>query len=166
MNHRAFLISFVVAVGIIGTVIIGAGCANIIPPEGGLRDTLSPVLEKATPENNTLNFSETRITLTFNEYVDLDNPSQNMIINPVPDDQPTANRKLNVVTVRIRDTLEPNTTYTINFGKTIKDVNEGNIIQDFVYTFSTGRYIDSLQFSGKVLLAENNEVDTTLIVML
>lgn len=166
MNYRAFFISFIVAVGFVVTIITGTGCANIIPPEGGPRDSLPPVLVKVSPPNNSLRFNETRITFTMDEYVDLDNPQQNMIISPVPDQTPTTNRKLNVITVRIRDTLEPNTTYTINFGKAIKDVNEGNIMKDFVYTFSTGSYIDSMQFSGNVLLAENNQVDTTLIVML
>lgn len=166
MNHRAFFISFIVAVGFIGTIIVGAGCANIIPPEGGLKDTLPPVLVKASPAPNTRNFTETRITLTLDEYVDLENEYQNVIVSPVPANRPGITRKLNTVTIRIKDTLEPHTTYSINFGNAIKDVNEGNIMKNFTYVFSTGPVIDSLQFSGKVLLAENNEVDSTLIVML
>jgi hypothetical protein len=166
MNHRAFFISFIVAVGCLGTIIIGAGCANIIPPEGGLRDSLPPVLVKASPETNTRNFADTRITLTLDEYVDLENEYQNVIISPVPNNRPTISRKLNTINIRIRDTLEPHTTYSINFGNSIKDVNEGNIMKNFTYVFSTGPTIDSLQFSGKVLLAETNETDSTLIVML
>ena len=59
-----------------------------------------------------------------------------MIVSPVPTNMPTVTRKLNTVTVKLRDTLEPNTTYSINFGNTIKDVNEGNQMKDFTYTFS------------------------------
>ena len=60
-----------------------------------------------------------------------------MIVSPVPTNMPNVTRKLNTVTVKLRDTLEPNTTYSINFGNTIKDVNEGNMMKEFTYTFST-----------------------------
>ena len=73
---------------------------------------------------------------------------------------------MNTITVKLKDTLEPNTTYTLNFGNAIKDVNEGNILKNFTYIFSTGTYIDSLELRGKVLLAETGETDTTLTVML
>jgi hypothetical protein len=143
-----------------------SGCANIVPPEGGLKDTLAPILTKVTPPNNSRNFADNRITFSFDEYVDLDNYQQNVIVSPVPKNFPTISRKLNTVMVRLRDTLEANTTYSINFGNAVKDVNEGNIIKDFIYTFSTGTYIDSLRFNGRVVLAETGEVDTTLTIML
>jgi hypothetical protein len=161
------LLSFIAFTGFLLSLINGStGCANIVPPEGGPRDTLPPVITKTSPPSNTKNFTDKRITLTFDEYVDLDNVQQNLIVSPVPDNIPNVSRKLNEVTIRIRDTLEPNTTYSFNFGKSIKDVNESNIMKDFTYIFSTGPYIDSLQFGGKVILAETNEPDSTLTVML
>ncbi len=147
-------------------IVVLPGCANIIPPEGGLRDTLPPVLVKADPGDSSRNFSDNKIVLTFNEYVDADNYQQEMIISPIPTNTPTVTRKLKTVTIKLRDTLEPNTTYSFNFGNTIKDVNEGNIMKNFTYLFSTGSYFDSLQFSGNVLLAETGETDTTLTIML
>jgi len=104
--------------------------------------------------------------LVFDEYVNADNYLQEMIVSPVPLNMPTVTRKLNTVTVKLRDSLEPNTTYSINFGNTIKDVNEGNMMKNFTYIFSTGRYLDSLQFTGNVLLAETGDIDTTLSVLL
>jgi hypothetical protein len=151
---------------LLSQVLLQSGCANIVPPSGGERDSLPPILVKANPVNKTKNFTESHITLTFNEYVDIDNYQQNMVISPVPDNFPSLNRKLNVVTIKLRDTLEPNTTYSLNFGKTIRDVNEANIMKDFTYVFSTGSYIDSMQLSGKVLLAQTGAVDTTLTIML
>jgi hypothetical protein len=74
--------------------------------------------------------------------------------------------RLNTVTVRIKDSLEPNTTYTYNFGNTIKDYNEGNVLKNFTYAFSTGRHLDSLRIKGHVVLAESGKTDSTLIVML
>jgi uncharacterized protein (DUF2141 family) len=151
---------------LLSQVVVQSGCANIIPPEGGPKDTLPPKLVKASPPEFTTGFSSGRIIFTFNEYVDLDNYLQNLIVSPLPSNMPSVTRKLNVVTVKLRDTLQPNTTYSFDFGKAIKDVNEGNVMHDFTYTFSTGLYIDSLEFSGKVVLAETGESDSTLTVML
>ena len=166
MNTKGF-ISFVAFVALFSiSITSGPGCANIIPPEGGPRDSLPPVLRKADPGDSSRNFSDNQITLTFDEYVNADNYLQEMIVSPVPENMPTVIRKLNTVSVKLRDTLEPNTTYSINFGNTIKDVNEGNFMKNFTYTFSTGPYFDSLEFTGNVLLAETGGLDTTLTVML
>jgi len=147
-------------------VLVLPGCANIIPPEGGPRDSLPPVLRRSNPPDSARNFGDDKITLTFDEYVNADTYLQEMIISPVPANMPNVTRKLNVVTVKLRDTLEPNTTYTLDFGRSIKDVNEGNSMKNFIYTFSTGPYFDSLEFTGNVLLAETGTPDTTLTVML
>lgn len=148
------------------SVISGPGCANIIPPDGGFRDSIPPVLSKASPPDSSGNFSEKKITLTFDEYIQLQNPSQELIMSPVPKQEPVIESKLKTLTIRLKDTLEANTTYTLNFGNAVRDVNEGNIAKNFTYIFSTGRTFDSLTLSGKVILAVNGKVDTTLVVML
>ena len=147
-------------------IVVLPGCATIIPPEGGPKDTLPPVLRRANPMDSSRNFAGKTITLSFDEYVDADNYQQELIVSPVPANMPTVTRKLNTVTIKLRDTIEANTTYSFNFGNTIKDVNEGNIIKDFTYTFSSGPYFDSLGFSGNVVLAETGETDSTLTIML
>ena len=161
------LLSFalIILIGSI-SVISGPGCANIIPPEGGLRDSIPPVLVKASPADSSKNFEGNHITLTFDEFVQLQNPRENLIVSPVPKIDPQVESKLKTVTIRLKDTLEPNTTYSLNFGNAIRDNNEGNIAKNFTYLFSTGHAFDSLTLSGKVLLAENGKVDTTLVVML
>src|SRR5439155_14441883 len=149
------------------SVISGPGCANIIPPQGGFRDSIPPVLLKASPEDSSTNFKTNRITLTFDEYIsDIQNSLQNLIISPVPKRDPDIESKLRTVIIKLKDTLEPNTTYTINFGDAIRDINEGNVAKNFTYIFSTGTTFDSLTLSGKVVLAENGKVDSTLSVML
>lgn len=152
----------IAAISIIGS----TGCANIIPPQGGPRDSLPPVLLKADPVDSSRNFSDTRITFSFDEYVDVQDVYNNLLVSPLPKNLPDVDNKLRTVTVKLKDTLEKNTTYTINFGDALRDVNEGNIYKNFTYTFSTGSYLDSLELSGKVILAENGRIDTTLIVML
>ncbi len=144
----------------------GPGCANIIPPSGGPRDSLPPVLVNATPADSTINFRASRITLQFDEYIDLQEVMNNLLFTPIFETNPVVEARLRTVSIRLRDTLEPNTTYTFNFGNALRDINEGNILRDFSYTFSTGSYIDSLTLSGNVTLAETGGIDSTLIVVL
>ena len=143
-----------------------SGCAQIIPPTGGPRDSLPPVMLGALPKDSTLNFTGNKITLTFDEYIQLDRPEEQLVISPVPKVSPLIEARLKEVTIRIKDTLEENTTYSINFGKSLKDINEGNPAKQFTYLFSTGKYIDSSTLSGKVIVAETGRPDSTLIVML
>lgn len=163
---KKFILYILIIFSILKIQVLTTGCANIVPPAGGPRDSLPPLLVKASPANDSRNFSEGRINFSFDEYIDLDNAQQNLIVSPVPENIPTVTRKLNTLSVKLRDSLEANTTYAINFGKSIKDVNEGNVLKDFTYVFSTGSYIDSLRFSGRVLLAETGETDSTLTIML
>jgi hypothetical protein len=143
-------------------------CANIIPPVGGPRDTLPPVLVLAVPADSSLNFKTNKITLTFNEYIQLDNSllQTNLVVSPTPNFDPVILGHLKDVTIRLKDTLKPNTTYSINFGSTIKDVNEGNPYRNFIYVFSTGNAIANGHLSGKVQLAQTGTADSTLIVLL
>lgn len=142
------------------------GCANQVPPTGGPRDSLPPALIVARPVDSTKNFNGKKIVLEFNEFVQLDNAQQNLLVSPTPKLNPTIESKLRTVTITIKDTLEPNTTYTYDFGKSIKDINEGNVLKDFSYTFSTGNRLDNLRLSGKVIVAESGKTDSTLVAVL
>ena len=150
------------------TIIIGSNsCAQIGSISGGVRDSLPPKLLSADPKLLSTNFSGNKITFTFDEYVDeLQDIQANVLVSPYPKINPEFRSKLKTITVKIKDTLLANTTYSINFGNSIKDVNEGNILKDFTYVFSTGNVIDSLKLAGKVELAETGKPDSTLIVML
>ena len=74
---------------------------------------------------------------------------------------PQISSNLRVVTIKLKDTLQPNSTYYIQFGNAIRDVNEGNVAKDFSYVFSTGDHIDSMTLSGRVLMAETGKADST-----
>jgi len=166
MKYKSF-ISFAAIISIIIiNLISGTGCANIIPPQGGPRDSIPPVLLKVTPGDSTRNFTGNKITFTFDEFIELQDIQGNLNVSPSPKINPVVDYKLNTVTVKLKDSLESNTTYSINFGNAIKDFNEGNPAKGLTYTFSTGKYIDSLELSGKVILAENGKIDTTLMIML
>lgn len=142
------------------------GCANIIPPTGGPRDSLPPRLISVNPKDSTLRFTGNRIVFNFDEYIDLQSVSENLIVSPTLENIPEVNSRLRTVTVKIKDTLEANTTYSLNFGNSIRDVNENNVLKNFTYVFSTGTFLDNKQVSGSVVVAETGKVDSTLTVML
>jgi hypothetical protein len=146
--------------------IVPMGCANIIPPSGGPRDSIPPVLIEASPGDSTVNFRGKRITLYFNEYVDLKDVANNLYFTPTFTINPAITVKGKSIVIPFRDSLLPNTTYVLNFGNAIADVNEGNVLRDYTYTFSTGPVLDSLEITGKVILAETGGLDTTLMAVL
>lgn len=137
----------------------------MIPPSGGPRDSLPPRLVIANPKDSATNVKTKNILLTFDEFVSLQN-TENIIYAPVPKNLPQVDYKLRNVTVRFKDSLEENTTYSIDFGNSIIDVNESNVAKNFRYVFSTGPTIDFNTYEGKVLVAETGKVDSTLIVVL
>ena len=164
MRNVIVFLSAVCLIYIVSAVV--SGCAQIGRPLGGPRDSLPPVLLESSPPNRTTNFAGKNITLTFDEYIQLQNLQQNLLVSPTPKRSPDINYKLKVVTIKIRDTLEPNTTYSIDIGNSIQDINENNPFRNFTYVFSTGSYIDSLQFSGNLKLAQTGKADSTLLVLL
>ena len=106
-----------------------SSCANIIPPSGGDRDSLPPVLISALPKDSAVNVFPKLITLTFDEFVTLQDINSNLIVSPTLKNIPSTDYKLRNVTIKFKDSLEANTTYSLNFGNSIKDVNEGNILK-------------------------------------
>jgi hypothetical protein len=169
MKDRSILklfLSLLLLFVLLSQMVTPVGCANIVPPGGGPRDSLPPVLLSLNPADSTKNFTAKRIVFQFDEYVELDNPRENLLISPLPKIDPVIEARLRTVTVTIKDTLQPNVTYTIDFGKAIKDINEGNPFKDFKYMFTTGDYFDSLSITGNVIVAETGGVDSTLIVLL
>ena len=144
----------------------GAGCAQIGAPTGGPKDTIAPKLVDASPEDRTTNFKGNKISLNFDKYVEVDDAFNNVLVSPYPKNNPQVSFKLRTVTIKLKDTLQPNTTYFINFGNAIRDVNEANVLRNFSFTFSTGNTIDSLSLGGKVIMAETGKVDSTIMAML
>jgi hypothetical protein len=143
-----------------------SGCAQIGSPTGGPKDTLPPTLLKAQPSVKSVNVTGNKITFNFDEYVEVKEIQTNLIVSPQPKKAPEVTYKLKTITVKLKDTLMPNTTYAFNFGNAIADVNEGNVLRDFNYVFSTGPAIDSLTLSGTVTLAETGKSDSSLVVLL
>ena len=131
-----------------------SGCAKRGNPTGGPVDSIPPVLVNANPKLNSTNFDSEEIRLTFDEFVKLDKVQDQLIISPPVEKSGYEIKPLTGVTKKVFlkfiDTLDINTTYTINFGNSIKDNNENNPLTFFSYTFSTGETIDSLYVKGNI----------------
>jgi len=144
-------------------------CARRGAPSGGDKDVTPPKLVKAEPKNMSINFNTKKIRLYFDEYVKLKDVEKQLIVSPplkytpLISPQGSANRYIEIT---LKDTLKENTTYTLNFGQSIIDNNEGNPLSYFTYVFSTGDYIDSLKVSGVVKDAFNKNADTFISIML
>ena len=144
------------------------GCAKRGSITGGSKDTIAPVLKMSFPKNFSTNFKGNEIKLTFDEYIKLKNLNKQLIISPPMKNEPLIlpTNASKYITIKIKDTLLPNTTYSFNFGQSIADNNEGNPFNQFKYVFSTGAYIDSLTLGGKVKDAREKEVESFVSVML
>jgi uncharacterized protein (DUF2141 family) len=144
-------------------------CGRRGSPSGGPKDETPPVLIKADPPNKTTGFNTDRIRLYFDEYIRLENVLNQLIVSPPLKNQPQITpmggaRKY--VEIILKDTLLENTTYTLNFGQSVVDNNEGNPNNFLTYVFSTGDYIDSLSLSGAVADGFNRSPDPFISVML
>lgn len=128
-------------------------CARRGTPTGGSKDTIPPILIKAIPAAESVNFKSDRIKIYFDEYIKLKDANKNLVISPPQKTDPiitpvgTASK---FISIKILDTLDANTTYSFNFGNSIVDNNEENELGNFKYVFSTGTYIDSLNVAGEV----------------
>lgn len=147
----------------VAAIALGA-CASIGRPDGGPRDETPPVFIQSNPMPGTLNFSGSRITVTFDENITLDNPTQKIVVSPPQKTPPRISSGGRRVNIDLQDTLIPSMTYTIDFADAVKDLNEGNILDGFAMDFSTGATIDTLSISGMVLQASNLEPAQGMIV--
>jgi hypothetical protein len=141
----------------LSSILLFYACANIATPTGGLYDVDPPKVVKATPDFNSLNNSNTKIEILFDENIKIEKPMDKVIIAPPQQKFPIIKAQGKKAIVELEDELLPNTTYTIDFTDAIVDNNEGNTLENFSYSFSTGDHIDTLAISGTVLKAENLE---------
>ncbi len=160
-NAKWVVLPFFVAL-----VLLSWQCASIQQPQGGPKDSIPPVILKETPPNFTRNFNAEKIVIEFNEFIKLSNPFKEVSVSPDIDQPINPRVKRKNIEITLPDSLEENTTYTINFGKAIGDFNEGNPLLNYSYVFSTGDIIDSLAVSGKVINALTKEKEKEITVML
>jgi hypothetical protein len=146
VKKNSLYIALFITIGLIS-------CAKVAMPSGGPKDITPPVVVKCVPENGTLGFTGKKITITFDEFIQLKEADKQLVISPPMQKAPELLLKGKSLIITIGDTLLQNTTYNLNFGDAITDNNEGNILRNYEYSFATGESIDSLSLKGNVVSA-------------
>ena len=141
-----------------------AACANMGRPEGGPRDELPPVYVRSNPAMGQLNVNNNRIHIDFDENIALDDAMNKIVVSPAQRTTPAISSNGRRLTIELRDTLLPNTTYTLDCADAVKDLNEGNVLDGFAMDFSTGDTIDTLRISGMVFEARTLEPAQGMLV--
>lgn len=131
-------------------------CAKMMPLTGGDKDAVPPTLVKSSPDTFSTHFTSKEIKLVFNEFVTVDDPSRKILFSPALTKEPSFISNTKGVTIKLKEDLKPNTTYTVRLQSAIKDLNEGNILEEQLYVFSTGPNIDSGKVVGLVLNYSDN----------
>jgi hypothetical protein len=158
MTARLLFLSFLI--------VLSGSCAKISSPSGGLRDRIPPVVVKSVPLNGAKNFKGSRIEIMFDEYVVLDNITEKFMVSPPMKKKPRVLIRGKAVVIEFEEKLKDSTTYTFNFLDAIKDLNEGNILQNYQFVVATGQVIDSLSVTGNIYKANNLEVPEKTIALL
>ncbi len=128
-----------------------AGCAKQTSPTGGPKDTIPPKLISSNPHREQLNFNDKTITLTFSEAINVNNPKDQLITTPSIGKDYDIKAKRSTVTIELKNDLQPNTTYSLNFRDAVQDITERNPVKNLLLAFSTGNYLDSLSIDGTVV---------------
>ncbi len=126
-------------------------------PDGGWYDETPPKIVNCSPQDQATNVKSKKIVISFDEYIQVDNPNEKVVISPPQIESAEIKGAGKRIVVDLKDTLKENTTYTVDFSDAISDNNEGNPLGNFTYSFSTGDHIDTLEVSGYVLNAQNLE---------
>lgn len=132
-------------------------CARMGTPDGGWYDDDPPRVIGSSPVERDTNVTTKKITIFFDEYIKLDNPTENVMVSPPQLEAPEIKAAGKKIVVELQDSLKPKTTYTIDFSNAISDNNEGNPMGNYAFTFSTGEKIDTFEVAGNVIDASNLE---------
>lgn len=141
-------------------------CAQIVIPGGGKKDSAAPKVLKYTPDSNAVHFKGNEIEMVFDELIQLSDMQKNFTVSPPLKYLPEIKVKGRVLSIELKDTLMPNTTYCMDFGNAIQDIRENNPKRNFKYVFSTGPVIDTLSLRGTVKNAFDHKPEKGILVML
>lgn len=142
--------SILKSIGLITICKLLISCAQFVPPTGGKKDETQPKLINSVPKSEQKNFKDKTISLEFDELVDVTSLRQELLIIPEAEGTYDIRSKSNTVILKFDKAFKDSTTYTLNFRKGIKDLNERNESRNLKLVFSTGNNIDSLKISGNI----------------
>ena len=154
---RVFPSSVLYFLGTMVVCFLLSACARMGNPDGGWYDETPPRVIKADPADKETNVKQRKISIYFNEFVQITNATEDVVVSPPQLEIPEIKAAGKKIVVELKDSLKENTTYTVDFSDAITDNNENNPLGIFTYSFSTGDHIDTLEVSGYVIEAENLE---------
>jgi uncharacterized protein (DUF2141 family) len=163
LKKHSAIISFTGMIILLGMIV--TQCAKQSSPTGGPQDNDPPVFLEAEPANRSVFFVADKAIITFNEFIQLKDPSKEIFMSPPMRTKPDFKTQGKKVIIQFNEELKPNTTYTVNFGNAITDYTEGNPLVNFEYVFATGAHLDSLSIPGKVVNALSLQPEKDILVM-
>ena len=146
--------------------LLAGGCAKVVAPVGGPKDTTPPKMVKEQPTTQNVRFDGSHIKITFDEFFTLNNPMENVLISPPMEKSPEYLIRNKTLVIKFQDTLRANTTYNMVFSNCIQDYHENNKLSFYHYSFSTGSSLDSFALRGKVINAEKLTASPDFFVVL
>ncbi len=150
-----------------GALLIGiTGCAKVGSPSGGPKDETPPKVIESLPVNKSTNVNTEKIEITFDEFITLKNLNEELVISPPLKSRPYTRIRNKTLIIDLNEKLKENITYTLNFGNAIADNNEGNLLPDYEFVFSTGDKLDSLSVTGKAINAFNQKAEKEKIYIM
>lgn len=156
----------IVIVAALAWVVGVSSCANLGMPTGGPRDTIPPVLLETNPKFATVNFKGEEVRFTFNEYINIEDVSEDLVVSPPLARRPTVKTKSKTLVIGFNEELKDNVTYSLDFKNSVADNNEKNPYKNLRFSFSTGPVYDSLRIAGRVMDAFNMELKEKELVLL
>jgi uncharacterized protein (DUF2141 family) len=144
------------------------GCASSGTLSGGPKDVIAPkvILEKSSNQLKIAS-KDRSFNFVFDEFIEVKNTLKEVQVSPplvyIP--KVKSRGKELVFEFNEKEVLKDSTTYIINFGESIADYREGNVLKNFTYVFSTGNVIDSFELKGNISSLDKEE-NTIYTVML
>lgn len=159
LNYMRFILSRNIIFGaiLVLVILISSNCAKQGSPSGGPKDEDPPKVVESKPGNYAMNYNEQDFRVEFDEYIQLENIIQELLVSPPMKEKPIVKLRGKIIDVEYEDTLKENTTYTFNFGNAIVDNHERNPLENFEFVFSTGDYLDSLSVRGTLVNSFNHK---------
>jgi hypothetical protein len=166
MNNKFDLNIFLGQISLVFIILTFAySCANKgAGPTGGPKDETPPRVVRSIPENGSVNFNKREIMVEFDENIQLERLFENLVISPPQARNPDIRAQGRRLRIRFEEDLKDSTTYTLNFGNAVVDLNEKNVLPNFTFSFSTGSEIDTLSIAGILINAEDLNPVSGIIV--
>ncbi len=150
----------------LGLLFVMGACAQVASPTGGPKDETPPRIVSSTPAQYAVRFQGGQIRILFDEYIELRNLRQQLLISPPLSEIPDIRIRGKSLIIQLGSELREETTYNFFLGDAIRDITEGNVIPNFQFVFSTGDYVDSLSVRGQVVNAHDLKPEKDVFVML